>query len=223
MILLVSNTKGGVGKSTLAINLAVERARWGADPHTPYGQNVLVIDGDRQETALMALARRGEDGGEPDVRVTSLGTSPSMRTQAPRLGNDYHDVIIDAGGRDNPTVRAAALIADVMIMPFAPSVFDLWEVEEMVRIIEEAQDFNPTLRAAAVLTKVPPTGPDADLAAEALSQYEQFTVLDTRIGQRVSFGRAAAAGQAVTETNWTDAKAAAELEALAAEIWGTDE
>lgn len=222
MILLVANTKGGVGKSTLAINLAVERARYGAAPDVPYLKDVLVVDGDRQETALMALSRRAADGMEPDVRVTALAEATAMRTQAPRLGADYDDVIIDAGGRDNPTVRAAALIADVLLIPVAPSVFDLWEVEEMARLIEEAQDFNPALKAAVVLTKVPPQGNDADLAAEALSQYDQFVVLDERIGQRVIFGRAAASGQAVTEASPADPKAVTELQALVPAIWGED-
>lgn len=220
MILLVANTKGGVGKSTVAINLAVERAIGDGDPRNPFPGRVLVIDGDRQETALMALSRRAEDGMEPDVRATALGEASAMKSQAPRLSVDYDDVVIDAGGRDNPTVRAAMTVADVLVMPFAPTVFDLWEVENMVGLVEDAQVYNPNLRVAALLTKVPAQGNDADLAAEQLAQYaDVFTVLEPRIGQRVAFGRAAARGQSVREWG-TDTKAVEEIESLVQAIYG---
>lgn len=223
MILLVANTKGGVGKSTLAINLAVERAHWNPNPgggDAPFVKNVLVIDGDRQETALTALARRAEEGTEPSVNVISLGEASAMRTQAPRLGIDYDDVVIDAGGRDNPALRAAMMIADKLLMPFAPTQFDLWEVENMATLIEEAQVYNPDLQAAAVLTKVPAQGTDADDAAAMLEGFDQFGLLETRIGQRVAFGRAAARGQSVSEWSPQDPKANEELTALMTEVYG---
>ena len=59
MILTVGNTKGGVGKTTLAVQLAISRAMAGRD--------VWLIDGDRQGTAAAAIAARSEAGRKPGI------------------------------------------------------------------------------------------------------------------------------------------------------------
>lgn len=218
MIVLIANTKGGTGKSTLAVNLAVQRSR-GRVGNQP--RRVLAIDGDKQETTLNALSQRRIDLMEPAVNVAGLTTPQAMHTQAAPLGADYDDVIIDVGGRDNPTFRAAMLIADRIVVPFAPSVLDLWEVGNMTNLLDEARALNPDLQAAAVLNKVPPAGTTTDEAAEVLGQYaEDFAVLACRLGQRVAFGRAAAQGLAVTELNPFDPKAAEEIVAFTEAVFG---
>src|SRR6478752_6070258 len=106
MIVTVGSTKGGAGKSTLAVALALARVRAGRD--------VLLVDGDQQATAQTAIALRAEAGRLPapacvwfpDHRV--LG--PQMRSQARR----YEDVVIDVGGRDSHTLRAAVQLCDVL-------------------------------------------------------------------------------------------------------------
>lgn len=61
MILTIANTKGGVGKSTLAVNIAVERAR--------LGKRVWLVDGDRQGSSQTAILIRSEAGLEPEQHV----------------------------------------------------------------------------------------------------------------------------------------------------------
>ena len=99
MITVMAQTKGGVGKSTLAINLAIARARDGAD--------VLPVDADEQATATDFTALRTERLGSPGYTAISL-TGPAVRTQVLRLSPKYQDIIIDAGGRD--TARASGCI-----------------------------------------------------------------------------------------------------------------
>ena len=59
MILTVGNTKGGVGKTTLAVNIAAARAMQGRD--------VLLIDADRQETAQTAISIRAQNDIQPGI------------------------------------------------------------------------------------------------------------------------------------------------------------
>ena len=88
MILAVGNTKGGVGKTTLAVNLAVARALAGRD--------LLLVDGDEQGTALTFTELRAERLGEAGYTAVALtGAALPAGSQPFKC-----DIIIDVGGRD---------------------------------------------------------------------------------------------------------------------------
>src|SRR3712207_5095581 len=111
MILTIGNTKGGVGKTTLAVNLAVARAAAGRD--------VLLVDGDEQRTALTFTELRAERLGCPGYTAVAL-EGPAIRTQVRQLAPKYDDVIIDVGGRNTGSLRAALTVADLVLIPMQP-------------------------------------------------------------------------------------------------------
>src|SRR4051794_15098404 len=91
MILAIANTKGGVGKSTLAINIAIARSLLGRD--------VLLVDGDEQNTALDFTELRQQLVGQAGYTAVALHGG-AIRTQVRQLAPKYDDIIIDVGGRD---------------------------------------------------------------------------------------------------------------------------
>ena len=91
MILAVGNIKGGVGKTTLAVNLAIARANAGKD--------VLLVDGDEQHTAITFTELRTGQLGAPGYTAVSL-QGAALRTQVRQLEPKYDDITIDVGGRD---------------------------------------------------------------------------------------------------------------------------
>ena len=76
MIVTVGNTKGGVGKTTLAVQLAICRAL--------SGREVWLIDGDRQGTATTAIAARAEAGRKPGIACAQYADGPTLRGQVQR-------------------------------------------------------------------------------------------------------------------------------------------
>jgi chromosome partitioning protein len=125
MIVVLAQTKGGVGKSTLALNLAIARARAGAD--------VLLVDADEQATATDFTALRTERLGSPGYTAISL-TGAAVRTQILRLSPKYQDIVIDAGGRDTAGLRAVLTVCDTALVPFQPRSFDLWTLEKILSL-----------------------------------------------------------------------------------------
>jgi chromosome partitioning protein len=211
MIIVLAQTKGGVGKSTLAINLAIARAQKGAD--------VLLVDADEQGTATDFTALRTERLGTSGYTAISL-TGPAVRTQVLRLCSKYQDIIIDAGGRDTAGLRAALTIADTALVPFQPRSFDLWSLDKVVSLLTEAEGYRERpLRALALLNFADPQGADNADAAEALRAAPALTYLDTPIGRRKAFPNAAAAGLSVLELKPQDPKASAEFAALTSSVY----
>jgi len=208
MIITVGNTKGGVGKTTLAVSLAISRALSGRD--------VWLIDGDRQGTAQTAISIRAEGGVSPGIACATYPDGPTLRSQVQQQVAKFDDVIIDAGGRDSTALRAALVLSDVLLVPFAPRSYDVWALEDMASLVDEARSVRDGLRSVAVLNLADPGSNSMDNAeaAEAVAEIPQFEYLATPIRRRKAFANATGAGLSVQEIKPVDRKAVAELDAL---------
>lgn len=206
MIVVIGGIKGGSGKTTVATNLAVMRAKEGRD--------LLLIDADDQETAsdftVLRNERLPEGAGYTSIKLTSA----AVRTETLRLADKYQDIIIDTGGRDTISQRAALTAADVLLVPFVPRSFDVWTLEKVAELVNEMRAANPDLRAYVFINRADPAGRDNDEAAEALRETEGLDFIDTPLGTRKAFGNAAAQGLAVSEIRPTDLKAVNEIVTL---------
>jgi chromosome partitioning protein len=199
MIVVVGGIKGGSGKTTVATNLAVIRAGEGRD--------VLLIDADDQETASDFTILRNERQ-EGCASYTSIKlTGAAVRTETLRLRSKYDDIIIDTGGRDTTSQRAALTVADILLVPFVPRSFDVWTLEKVATLVTEMRAANPELRACAFLNRADPRGQDNEGAAEVLQDTKALSFIDTPLGARKAFSNAAAQGLAITELKPQDLKA----------------
>lgn len=213
MIIAIGNTKGGVGKTTLAVQIAISRAM--------AGREVWLIDGDRQGTATSAIATRAEAGRLPGIACAQYPDGPTLRTQVQQQAGKWDDIIIDVGGRDSTALRAALVLADVLLVPFAPRSYDVWALDDMAELVDEARSVRDGLQAYAVMNQADPGQNSTDNAdaAAAVSEVSQFIYLPTPIRRRKAFSNASGAGLAVSEMTPKDAKATAEMAALMSAIF----
>ena len=199
MILAIGNVKGGVGKTTLAVNLVIALSRQKRD--------VLLIDGDEQGTAMAFTdLRSAQKDGKPGY------TAVALRDQTRQLAPKYNDIVIDVGGRDTGSLRAALTVAETVIIPVQPRSFDVWGVDQTAELVRDARQINEQLRALVVLNNADSQGKDNDAAAEALAGVEGIELAPFKIVRRKAFPNAAASGLSVLE--YDDPKAISELNSL---------
>jgi chromosome partitioning protein len=215
MIVTVGNTKGGVGKTTLAVQLALARALTGRD--------VLVVDGDRQGSAQTAIAVRAEAGRLPGLTCVHYPDGVVLRPQVMRQASKYDDVVIDAGGRDSTALRAALALSDLLIVPFLPRSIDVWALADIAALVDEARGVRDGLRAYAALNAADPgTSSDNTEAALAVADFPQLTLLDTPIRRRKAFANAVGLGLSIEELTPRDPKACEELTALVSIVFSDE-
>lgn len=204
MIIGVLNQKGGVGKTTLAVNIAAALART--------GQRVLLIDADPQGSALDWAAARE---GDPLFAVVGL-PKPSIHKELALVGEGYDVVVIDGPPRVTDLARSAIMASDIVLIPVQPSPYDIWAADEVVKLIQEASVFKENLKSVFVINrKIANTAIGRDVR-EALEAYDLPT-LEASIVQRVAFAEAAAVGKAIYEQD-RDGVASQEIEAVVSEL-----
>jgi len=213
MIYLTGSTKGGAGKTTTGVNLAAELACGGRD--------VLVVDGDRQGTALTAISLRQSAERLPGIAVAQYVDGKALRGQVLQQRDKYDDIVIDADGRDSTALRAALMLCDVLLMPFQPRSFDVWALEDMSSLLSEARSVREdSFPAYAFLNMADPDSRSTDNAdaAAAVADWPELQLLDVSLYRRKAFANAASLGLSVTEMRPRDRKACDELRALIAAV-----
>ncbi|MBV5308370.1 ParA family protein [Chromatium okenii] len=201
------NTKGGVGKTTTAVHLAVMLARQ---------QRSLLIDGDPQASAASWAAwRRERIDGAPSPTTVCL-SGKAIITEGKPLAQGYVHVVVDAGGRDSVGLRSALLLAEYAIIPVGASQLDAAALTDVMTVVDLARDYNPNLDVRILLTRVDPRTKDAaDMLVFLKSQ--NLVVLNTMICERVAFRRAIGEGATVHEIG-KDHLAISEVEAFFQEV-----
>lgn len=206
MIIATANSKGGVGKSTIAVHLAV----WLYDQ----GEPVALIDADHQKSSSL-WARRVEAG----LPVYSLDSPDEVIEQAKGLARQYRHLIIDGPAGLDEITRAMLLVADMALIPCGPSLLDVQAAGLAVRVLQTARlvrDGKPD--ALFICNKVQS---NTRLSQELLESAHGFGigVAGTALHLRQVYADAVSQKTVVTRMGWRGKEAATEITQLFQEVY----
>lgn len=214
MLIAVATRKGGVGKTTLATNIAAARAQQGAV--------VKLIDADHDEYAHMWGMLRRQKGVEPNILLSKMTGNIYSDLQAER--ESFDTVVVDVGGKHSPELVFAVAACDVLVLPVRAGQFDVWSLVAMANMIAEMRANGKTFRIVPVMNAVP-AGENSSLTAglqgELERMAEHFSAPKIKIVQRNAFVTAAMEGKGVTELarNRDTSQAIDEVQALYQEVF----
>lgn len=192
----IISQKGGSGKTTLAVHLAVCAET--------QGQPTLILDLDPQASAAAWLRRRGDD--TPEVVTSSPAQLAGLLKKAEDGGAGL--VIIDTAPHSDRTAALAAQLADLVLIPCRPSAFDVDAIASTLTITKLAKAH---AKAAVVLNAIPTRGGYAEEVQAGLS--EAVDVSPVYLYQRAAYFNAVNDGRSVEEYE-PKGKAADEIRAL---------
>jgi chromosome partitioning protein len=126
MIIVVANSKGGVGKSTLAVHLAAWLRQ--------QGHRVTLADCDTQQSSSEWIRE-----ASPKVKAVRLDNPDVILNELPILGQDADFVVADGPGSQTETSRALLLRADMAIVPCKASMLEVRALAKATEVLRQAQ------------------------------------------------------------------------------------
>ncbi len=214
-IITVGAIKGGVGKTLTACQLAARLSQ-------EKGKKIVMISGDNQGTCSIFLQFRMKNKNVPSFDLVSA-KDEEVRKKAISFKQKYDVIVIDVGGTDNQSQRAAMSISDVFLVPFAPKSFEIWTADDVVALVEDLKKINNKMKCLCFINTAETIKNSKDNAAakdKLKEEMKWFSVLDAKLSDRKAFSNASSIGLCVNETNYSmrDKKAILELETLYQEI-----
>lgn len=189
MIYLIANSKGGVGKTTIATSISAELNR--------QNRSVIGVDLDSNESSVFWSENREHDNGK-FYRLTG-----NIEQEVLKVKNEYDDIVIDAGGYDSTESRSALMIADVLIAPLKMGSQDVNGLYRMLDVVAEVNKVREKpISVKAVITMAPSLDNSKelkDLIATLNSIGDELTLCNTIIRNRIAYVRAYRDNLGITE------------------------
>ena len=202
-VIVIAQQKGGAGKTTLAIQLAV------AWQHA--GKRVAMLDVDPQGSLSAWRSLRDRTVGEESDPVVDALSGWRLGNRLSSAAGDADLVIVDSPPHAETDAKAAIRTADLVVLPIQPTMLDLWATEATLALAEAEKT-----KALLVLNRMPPRGLLNDAAATEIKK-KKWPLARARLGNRQAFTASINQGKGVIETSRKSA-AGKEIEALAKEI-----
>jgi len=201
-VITIAHQKGGVGKSTVALNLAVELNR---------KYNLKVIDLDYQKSITIFNETRREKKLKP-LNIVHIKTQKEL---IEFLKNNTGLILIDSGGFDSDLNRIAIIGADLIITPVSSNLIEVYGLEAFKKILSELKEVEPDIKSHILLNNI---DPKATKSIRELRKYiqkneEYFSLFDTVLRRRADFAKSFEMGKSVVEIN-EKSKASEELKNL---------
>ena len=207
MKIAITSLKGGVGKTTIATNLAVSFAQ--------KGKSVCIIDTDSEQESSIIWSEQRPDT-LAGVTVLRVGEKNLIR-EVNQHAKNYDVVILDGSPQLSELANATMLASDVVIVPISPSAFDFWSLDKFLNRFRQAQQMKEDLELYILLNKFNETQNIGKELSESLrTEFPDIRRLNSTIAERVAYKETSSQGMSVTE--YKDKKAKEEIENLREEI-----
>lgn len=138
MLITLTNTKGGVGKSTLAAHLAI----WLYDR----GYRVALLDTDEQQSSA-----RWTQAAEPKITLAVATKTDEISSVRTMLLATHDFVVADSPGASGDASHAITMLADLALVPVQPSKLDVWAIKDALKFVRLAQEMNGSRKPEAVI------------------------------------------------------------------------
>jgi chromosome partitioning protein len=205
MIVVMANSKGGVGKSTLAVHLAT----WLHER----GQRVILADCDSQRSSSDWIKEAA-----PEVKTVRLSDPDDILNKLPRLGRQADYVVADGPGSNNEMSRALLLRADLAIVPCKASMLEVRALSQATGILKQARDIRKGQPMAKVVLSM--VGKNYRLTQDMMDAAKSFrlSLADTPLTLRQIYADAPGQGTVVWRMGARAAEASKEIERLFREL-----
>ena len=191
----VTNLKGGVGKTTVAQNLAVCLAHM--------GYKVCMVDTDRNQNSLEWSGVREAD--LPSILVVGVIDAKALTKNVEHLEKDHDFVIIDGTPSLSEMTTRILLASDLLLIPILASAHDIRAIRHFIERYEQAKEFKEDLPAHFFINQYSPRKVIHQSIKGMLAEYG-LPIMESTFKERVAYIESAVEGKGVYEVGDNKAK-----------------